>query len=41
MTEKQFIKDVSTKYPYAFSLAPIKLWEWIYRNYINNNHGKS
>lgn len=35
MTEKQFVNDVQKKYPYAYSLAPKFLWEWIFRNYIN------
>lgn len=36
MTEKHFVKDVKTKYPYAYSLVPQFMWEWIFRNYINH-----
>ena len=35
MTEQRiFIKKLQNKYPYAYSLVPDFMWNWIYDNLI-------
>lgn len=37
MNEDQFLKKLKTKYPYVYSLVPLYLWQWIFRNLTNKN----
>ena len=33
---KEYLNKLEKKFPYAYSLVPSYMWEWIYINCINN-----
>ncbi len=37
MKQEQFCKKIEGSYKYVYSLIPKEIWEWIYRNCVENN----
>jgi hypothetical protein len=35
MSEAQFVEKIKKKFPHAYSLVPVYMWGWIFRNVKN------